>query len=179
MGLDLKDRKIDEWGNVIFSIDGLLENLMRGNSLGSLVAEATPEVQQFNQLCREFDHIEDAIVPYAEPTVSVEEFDKAHQSEWFTPEPYASLDVLSYLLERCSTDQQVDRVNLEWKLFTERGMEPVLRFLIYMIDNFRERKVLWGVGRGSSVASYCLYLMGVHRIDSLKFDLDPYEFLKK
>jgi len=34
------------------------------------------------------------------------------------------------------------------------------------------------VGRGSSVASYCLYLLGVHKINSLKFDLDIKEFLK-
>jgi DNA polymerase III alpha subunit len=34
------------------------------------------------------------------------------------------------------------------------------------------------VGRGSSVASYVLYLLGVHRIDSMFYDLDPSEFLR-
>ena len=35
-----------------------------------------------------------------------------------------------------------------------------------------------GVGRGSSVASYILYLIGVHRIDSIKYNLDWKEFLR-
>jgi DNA polymerase III alpha subunit len=38
--------------------------------------------------------------------------------------------------------------------------------------------VLWGVGRGSSVASYCLYILGVHKVDSIKYELDIHEFLK-
>jgi DNA polymerase III alpha subunit len=41
-----------------------------------------------------------------------------------------------------------------------------------------EHKLIWGVGRGSSVASYVLYKLGVHRIDSLYYDLDPAEFLR-
>jgi DNA polymerase III alpha subunit len=41
-----------------------------------------------------------------------------------------------------------------------------------------ENHVIWGVGRGSSVASYVLYLLGVHRIDSMFYDLDVSEFLR-
>lgn len=177
--VQLNGRKTDAWGNVIFSVDGLVEHLMRGGELGDLVASQVAEVETFNRLCKEFDHPEDQLVIYEKPDISVEDWDSAHQSQWFTPEPYASMDVLKYLLSKCTTDEQVARVQLEWKLFEEREMVDVLRFLIYMIANFRERKVVWGVGRGSSVASYCLYLMGVHRIDSLKFNLDPSEFLKK
>ena len=42
----------------------------------------------------------------------------------------------------------------------------------------RENQLIWGVGRGSSTASYVLYLLGVHRIDSMYYDLDPEEFLR-
>ena len=41
-----------------------------------------------------------------------------------------------------------------------------------------EHQVIWGVGRGSSVASYVLYKLGVHRVDSMYYDLDPQEFLR-
>ena len=41
-----------------------------------------------------------------------------------------------------------------------------------------DKNVLWGVGRGSSVASYALFLIGVHKIDSVKYDLDWREFLR-
>jgi DNA polymerase III alpha subunit len=57
-------------------------------------------------------------------------------------------------------------------------MFDLLRYLKYFVDTMRKNSVLWGLGRGSSVASYVLYLLGVHRINSLYYDLDIKEFLK-
>jgi DNA polymerase III alpha subunit len=57
-------------------------------------------------------------------------------------------------------------------------MFDLLRFLVYIVDVMREQDIVWGVGRGSSVASYVLYLIGVHKIDSLYYDLDIAEFLR-
>jgi DNA polymerase III alpha subunit len=48
----------------------------------------------------------------------------------------------------------------------------------YLVDTLRKNNVVWGVGRGSSVASYILYLIGVHKVDSIKYNLDINEFLK-
>ena len=62
------------------------------------------------------------------------------------------------------------RVCEELKAFEERGMEDLLRYMIYLVDFMRENDIVWGVGRGSSVASYVLYLIGVHRIDSIKYN---------
>ena len=63
-------------------------------------------------------------------------------------------------------------------MFQERNLFDLLRYLKYLVDVMRENKIIWGVGRGSSVASYVLYLLGVHRIDSMFYDLDPAEFLR-
>ena len=57
-------------------------------------------------------------------------------------------------------------------------MITLLKYLKYLVDTMRENKIVWGVGRGSSVASYVLYLIGVHKIDSIKYELDIKEFLK-
>ena len=57
-------------------------------------------------------------------------------------------------------------------------MIDVLRYLKYLVDTMRKHKIVWGVGRGSSVASYCLFLIGVHRVDSVLYQLDIKEFLK-
>ena len=67
---------------------------------------------------------------------------------------------------------------MELELFLDRGMEPVLKFLIYLVNICQQNDVVLGVGRGSSVASYCLYLIGIHCIDSIKYELDIKEFLK-
>jgi len=50
--------------------------------------------------------------------------------------------------------------------------------MIYIVDMMRKNNLVWGVGRGSSVASYVLYLIGIHKIDSLKYNLNIEEFLK-
>lgn len=177
--MEIKGRTTDEWGNVLFDADGLIDLLMRGSELSNdLTAHDSDGVMKFNALCKELDHPEDAVMIYTKPTVDVADWDASFQEQWFTPEPYASMDVLNWLVEKCATDAQIQRVAEEWALFEERDMIPVLRCLIYMIDTFRERNVVWGVGRGSSVASYSLYLIGVHKVDSMKYDLDVREFLK-
>ena len=57
-------------------------------------------------------------------------------------------------------------------------MIELLHFMKYLVDTLRKNNVVWGVGRGSSVASYILYLIGVHKVDSIKYNLDINEFLK-
>jgi len=63
-------------------------------------------------------------------------------------------------------------------LFQERDMFVLLRYLKYLVDTMRENNIVWGVGRGSSVASFVLFLLGIHRINSLYYDLSIDEFLK-
>jgi DNA polymerase III alpha subunit len=47
-----------------------------------------------------------------------------------------------------------------------------------MVDVMSEKSLVWGVGRGSSTASYVLYLIGVHSINSIKYDIPIEEFFK-
>jgi DNA polymerase III alpha subunit len=176
--MQYKGRSTDEWGNVLFDADGLIDRLMRNSELHDLKAVPSRGVVLYNQLCKQLDHPQDAVEIYQEPTCTVEESDAEHQSQWLTPEPYSSMDVLDYLLNKCTTEQQVQRVLDEWQMFLDRDMVPVLKLLIYLVADFRERNIVWGVGRGSSVASYSLFLIGIHKVDSLKYDLDVGEFLK-
>ena len=53
-----------------------------------------------------------------------------------------------------------------------------LGFLIYLIDLMRTNNIVWGVGRGSSVSSYILYLIGVHKVNSILYKLDINDFLR-
>lgn len=97
---------------------------------------------------------------------------------WNFPDKYKQLDIEDYLLSKCSTVEQYTRVTDELKLFKERDLFDLLKFLVYFMDVVKSNNVIYGVGRGSSVASYCLHLIGVHRVDSLKYNLDIKEFLK-
>jgi DNA polymerase III alpha subunit len=115
-----------------------------------------------------------------ENTVSIEQFDANLQDNWFMPEGYKSnsFDIVSHLLDKCTTDVERNRVLEELELFAKNDMIELLCYLRYLVDTMKENNIVWGVGRGSSVASYCLYLLNVHRIDSIKYELDIREFFK-
>ena len=110
--------------------------------------------------------------------VPIELFDRVLQDKWTMPDEYKQLDIAKWVLDRCQTQEELQRVGEELLLYQERNLFDLLRQLKYTIDTWRSNNIVWGVGRGSSVASYVLYLMGVHRINSMYYDLDINEFLR-
>jgi DNA polymerase III alpha subunit len=116
---------------------------------------------------------------YQEPSCSINDYDSANQQQWFIPDDYKELDIARWLLDQCESEQQYSRVIEELELYVQHDMIDVLICIKYLVDFMREHNIVWGVGRGSSVASYCLYLIGLHKVDSIKYRLDIKEFLKE
>lgn len=114
----------------------------------------------------------------ANESQAVPDYDNVRQQEWFMPPSYKNLDIAEHVLSLCHTQEQLQRAGQELLMFQERGLFDLLRYLKYLVDVMRDHQVIWGVGRGSSVASYVLFLLGVHRVDSMFYDLDPAEFLR-
>jgi DNA polymerase III alpha subunit len=135
---------------------------------------------QFNAAVKTNADSMDLLKSLPEHAISIEQFDANLQDNWFMPEGYksTSFDIVSHLLDKCATDVERNRVLEELELFAKNDMIELLCYLRYLVDTMKENNIVWGVGRGSSVASYCLYLLNVHRIDSIKYDLDIREFFK-
>jgi Bacterial DNA polymerase III alpha NTPase domain len=110
--------------------------------------------------------------------LSLDEFDLLNQNTWLMPQEYHDMDIAQWVLDQCDTDAELQRAGEELLLFQERNVFDLLRYLKYLVNTMRKNNIVWGVGRGSSVASFVLYKIGVHRINSLYYDLDPREFLK-
>lgn len=109
---------------------------------------------------------------------TVSDFDLRNQNSWFMPDKYKKLDIVEYILSLCTSDIELERVGTELILYQERNLFDLLRYLKYLVDTMRANNIVWGVGRGSSVSSYVLFLLGVHKIDSIKYELPITEFLK-
>ena len=141
-----------------------IELLYRGKSLYNIPFD---DVEKFNSMCEQLD---------IEQLVNKVDYSK----EFNIPQHYKQIDVDQYVrnLARNVTLDGQKRVEMELELFRTRKLFPILQLLIYIVDTMRKHNLVWGVGRGSSVASYCLYLIGVHKIDSVKYNLDIREFLK-
>jgi DNA polymerase III alpha subunit len=178
--MTIMTQKIDDWGRVVLNEQGVLEMFYNGHfQTPDVLAEHTDLIDTYNKWCRTFDATDKQIQLAAPLELSPEEFHQERQNQWLIPDEYKTIDVSEWLFERCKTVEEVERVSYEMDLFKQHAMEDVLRFLIYMTSTLREAGVWWGVGRGSSVASYCLYLIGVHKIDSIKFGLDIHEFIRE
>jgi DNA polymerase-3 subunit alpha len=108
----------------------------------------------------------------------VPEFHSAQQKILHMTAEYKQLDIAEHILGLCGSEAELQRCGEELLLFQERSLFDLLRYLKYLVDVMIENRVIWGVGRGSSVASYILYKLGVHRIDSLFYNLDCREFLR-
>jgi DNA polymerase III alpha subunit len=120
----------------------------------------------------------DLLDSYHSISQTVEEFDKVLQTNWRMPKEYKELDIAAYVLGLCKEEHELQRVGEELILYQERDLFDLLRYLKYLIDTLRKNNIVWGVGRGSSVASYVLFLIGAHKIDSLYYNLNIDEFLK-
>ena len=83
-----------------------------------------------------------------------------------------------YFLNLCKTDIERKRVIEELELYQEKGFDKFLRFCIFLSDRVAENGWVIGVGRGSSCASYLLYLLKIHLVNSIKYGLNIKEFLK-
>lgn len=171
------DRRTDEWGRVILKSEAALRLVYEGLDIWELPFDLDPLIEQYNASCRQWD--KDAILVGPELIEhSPEEEHRRRAATWMVPDSIKELDVRAFLLDLCSTNEQRARVNEEMDLYESRDLVPILQLMIYLVKHFRENKIVWGVGRGSSVASYCLYLIGGHKIDSLRYGLSINEFLK-
>ncbi|NDB57507.1 hypothetical protein EB001_03580 [bacterium] len=110
--------------------------------------------------------------------ISVNEFHKRNQQIWFMPQEYLDMDIAKWILDQCQDQNELQRAGQELLEYAERDLLPLLQYLKYLVDTMRKNNIVWGVGRGSSVASFVLYLIGVHRIHSLRNNLEFTEFMR-
>jgi len=167
--------RTDIYGQIILSEDDLC-GIYLTNPDKSFTSVLSEEFIQFS------DDLGISIKPqikqYIQSNQSVREFDKSCQNNWHMPTEYKELDIAKYVLDLCKTEEELQRVGEELLLFQERDMFDLLRYMKYLVDTMRNNSIVWGVGRGSSVSSFVLYLIGIHKINSLYYDLSIDEFLK-
>jgi len=172
--------KFSKHGQVILNEDDVFEGMYSGKitDLGTIFLDNDEECKKFNENVRKNHDSLGVCKVFIEDDLTQEEFDKANQEQWFMPEEYKEFDVAKWCLSRCTTSEQEKRVIAELQAYEERGMIPLLQWTKHFVDTCHENGIVWGVGRGSSVASFVLYLLGVHQIDSVKYNLDWQEFLR-
>lgn len=173
-----KGVKTNSYGQAILSSDNLRDLLLQGRNISHLNVIRDEEIELFEKY--QSSLIQDTITFLNEPdeNLTFEEFHEKCAKEWLFPAIFQQLDVKTWLHDRCKTQEEHNRVDEEYALYEERDLIMLLRLFIFLVDHMRKNNIVWGVGRGSSVSSYILYLIGVHRVDSLKYGLSISDFLR-
>jgi DNA polymerase III alpha subunit len=170
----------NKFGELVFSESDICNLIMRGRDIDSLRHVVIDDTVNLEELICHVERPESLLTwkfPYNSDT-SVPAFHNAQQLMWHMPEEYKTLDIAEHVLSLCQTESELQRCGTELLLYQERGLFDLLRYLAYLVDVMTKNHIIWGVGRGSSVASYVLYLLGIHRIDSMYYNLDIAEFLR-
>ncbi|CAB4129313.1 Bacterial DNA polymerase III, alpha subunit [uncultured Caudovirales phage] len=173
--------KFDSFGELVISSDELVDELYRQPTL-NIGNFSVTNPESYNHAVQKL-HVDYPLLKRYLPLdykeeVPLELFDNLKQSNWFMPTEYLELDIAQHILNLCNTEAELQRVGEELLLYQERDLFNLLRYLKYFVDTMRANNIVWGLGRGSSTASYILYLLGVHKINSLYYDLPIEEFLK-
>ena len=168
--------RLDKFSNPIFNELDLFDALYTGHQipLSEIITESNNEILELVKLTEiPFKSLDPSL-----HSLSTTEYDILLQEHWFMPAEYYSFNVEEYCLAKCKSLVETNRVNDELAEFKNRNMYKLLQWLKYFIDTCKTNNIVWGVGRGSSVASFILYLLDVHKIDSIKYNLDWHEFLR-
>ena len=169
----------NQYGEIILDETDLCDLIMQGRDLMQMkcVVDHSVDIESAVQIIEDPGQLAAWTFPY-DSDISVPHWDNLQQRNWHMPEQYKTLDIAQHVLDLCNTEAELQRCGQELLLYQERDLFPLLQYLAYLVDVMRANRVIWGVGRGSSVASYVLYKLGVHRIDSLFYDLSVEEFLR-
>jgi len=168
---------VNQFGEPIVNCNDLIELVYQGYDIDK-VRVNDERVEKYNSIINDLALDWPAIKKLNEIDIAVEDYDSALQSDWYMPDEYKNMNVIDHIKFLAKTDKEKKRVDEEMDLYVKYNLLNVLKFLVYLISTMRQNNIVWGVGRGSSVSSYVLYLLGVHKVDSIKYGLDVKDFLK-
>lgn len=169
--------KLDHCDNAVLTVEEAVQLCLCGGDLQGVFVNHADTVAQFNQQAHRLQQLA-PVLHSSDPGVTAAQWHQELSSQWMMPERYQQLDIGQHLLDLTHTDAQAQRVHQELEIYAKHGLLDLLRYLVYMVDTMLEHGVVWGVGRGSSVASYVLYLIGINSIDPMQHGLEITEFLK-
>ena len=162
----------NNYGQPIYNEQDLFDLYMTNPTIKLKHAVIVDEVVPFDPAL-ELENVPNLVKELTENiNVSVEDFDQILRSQWFMPDEYKTFDIAKFVLDQCTHEEELQRAGKELLMYEKRGLFTLLQYMKYLVDLMRKNNIVWGVGRGSSVSSFVLFLIGIHRINSLHYDLN-------
>ena len=97
-------------------------------------------------------------------------------TDWNIPEKYLNMDTDKYVEDLLKGDPNAARALEEYALIKKYSLIDWFKTIIYIIETFKEKRIVWGVGRGSACSVYLFYKMKIHLVDPVKYNIPYTEF---
>lgn len=107
--------------------------------------------------------------------------DPVFTETFFMPPEYYEMtydDIRNHCLKKCTSSEETDRMDEELEIFNSLDKMDMIKYFIYLVEHLRQKNIVWGVGRGSSVSVFIFYLIGIHKVNSVKHKLEYTDFFK-
>lgn len=170
MKTELKDRTLWYDGTNQVDPDIVPQLILNGVPIEKIV------VNSLNEDLKTFNTLEDVSFPLNKSENC--KFDLS----WNIPEKFKNVNLLDYVVERLDKipvnirQKYHDRLVLEIEEIEKRDVSNLFKMLVYVTETLKNSKTVFGVGRGSSCACLFLYLIGLHKVDPIKYDIPLSEF---
>ena len=129
----VSDVKVNMYGQAILSADNLRELLLQGKNISHLNVISSEEIELFEKYQSELLQETITFLNAPEENLTFDEFHQKCAEEWIFPVIYQQIDVKRWLLDKCSSQAQIDRVNQEYALYEERDLIMLLRLFIFLV----------------------------------------------
>ena len=172
--LDIDKHKLWADGTITIEPESIISYIVKLSSIENgierlFVSSINKDVDEYNQ--------------FSENQISIKKECNINEPQWNIPIDIDLEEYLYGLVSKIEKDylyeKRIERLSTEIYLFKKLKLEDVLCVLIYVIDVMTKRRIIWGVGRGSSCSSYLLYLMGLHEVDAVKYEIEIEDFLRE
>lgn len=177
--IDLNDYRLWVDGDISFNSEQLLSFIFSGGKIEEAkISYSDEEILKYKRLFKES-------LPKKEKLN-----DHKLQEEFNIPQEFKDCNIKSIIYKKLEAHidsnnyseeenlERLSRVLSEYNLYKKHGLLDVLKLCHYIVKVLECNNIVWGPGRGSACCSYILFLLGLHDVDSFKFNLDINEFLR-
>ena len=123
--------KINDHGDVIFSEEDAIE-LLYSDPNFDITKLYFEDIEKYSQSLKELG-IDLPVIHTSPKRHDVVQFDKLNCEQWHMPEKYYQINVLQWLLDRCQTDEEKLRVQMEYDLFEKKKLPSSVGLLPHSI----------------------------------------------
>ena len=132
----------NQYGEPIVNCNDLIELVYQGYDVNKVKVN-DDRVEKYNTIVEELALDWPSLQKLTDIDITVEDYDRALQSDWYMPDEYKQMNVEDHIRSLAKTQEEKIRVEEELILYRKYNVLNVLKFLVYLIETMRDNNIVW------------------------------------